>query len=281
MSLRIKTIDFKSDNAGIQFVESLHHAGFAILYNHPLDFNLINSVYDEWEIFFNSDAKHSYTFNPDTQDGYFPYRCESAKGSSAKDLKEFFHLYEWGKYPENVSRKTLLLYYEIMTIGRDLLEWIDSHSPEKVKSKFSMPLSEMIANSRMNLMRIIHYPPLETDITDGAIRAGAHGDINLITVLPASSQAGLQLLKETGDWMDIKCDPGWLVINSGDMLNKCSDGYYPSTIHRVINPKGDDARLPRYTMPVFIHPRDEVILSDKYTARSFLDERLKEIGLKS
>ena len=81
--------------------------------------------------------------------------------------------------------------------------------------------------------------------------------------------------------MDIKCDPGWLVINSGDMLNECSGGYYPSTIHRVINPKGDAIKLPRYTMPVFIHPRDEVVLSKKYTARSFLDERLKEIGLKS
>ena len=281
MSPRIKTVDYKSVNAGIQFVESLHHTGFAILHNHPLDFNLITSVYNEWGNFFNSDTKHSYTFNPDTQDGYFPYRCENAKGYSTKDLKEFYHLYEWGKYPENISRKALMLYQEILTIGQNLLAWMDAHSPDKVRSKFSIPLAEMIENSRMNLMRIIHYPPLETDITDGAIRAGAHGDINLITVLPASSQAGLQLLKETGDWMDIKCDPGWLVINSGDMLNKCSDGYYPSTIHRVINPKGDDARLPRYTMPVFIHPRDEVILSDKYTARSFLDERLKEIGLKS
>jgi len=281
LSPRIKTVDYKSVNAGIQFVESLHHTGFAILHNHPLDFNLITSVYNEWGNFFNSDTKHSYTFNPDTQDGYFPYRCENAKGYSTKDLKEFYHLYEWGKYPENISRKALMLYQEILTIGQNLLAWMDAHSPDKVRSKFSIPLAEMIENSRMNLMRIIHYPPLETDITDGAIRAGAHGDINLITVLPASSQAGLQLLKETGDWMDIKCDPGWLVINSGDMLNKCSDGYYPSTIHRVINPKGDDARLPRYTMPVFIHPRDEVILSDKYTARSFLDERLKEIGLKS
>ena len=144
-----------------------------------------------------------------------------------------------------------------------------------------MPLSEMISNSPMNLMRIIHYPPLESDIADGAIRAAAHGDMNLLSVFPASSQIGLQLLKECGDWMDINCDPRWLVINSGDMLNECSRGYFPSTIHRVINPKGKSAKLPRYTMPVFIHPRDEVVLSNKYTARSFVDERLKEIGLKS
>ena len=281
MSPRIKTVDYKSVNAGIQFVESLHHTGFAILHNHPLDFNLITSVYNEWGIFFNSDTKHSYTFNPDTQDGYFPYRCENAKGYSTKDLKEFYHLYEWGKYPENISRKALLLYHEIITIGRDLLEWVDVHSPKKVKSKFSIPLSEMIANSRMNLMRIIHYPPLEIDITDGAIRAGAHGDINLITVLSADSESGLQIQTQSGKWMDVKSNPEWLIINTGDMLNECSGGYYPSTIHRVINPKGESAKLPRYTMPVFIHPRDEVVLSKKYTARSFLDERLKEIGLKS
>ena len=108
-----------------------------------------------------------------------------------------------------------------------------------------------------------------------------HGDINLITVLPAGSQSGLQLQMQSGKWMDVQCEPEWIVINSGDMLNECSAGYYPSTIHRVINPKGDATRLPRYSMPVFIHPRDEVKLSDKYTARRFLDERLMEIGLKS
>ena len=277
----IKTIDYKSKNAGSQFVDSLHHTGFALLYNHPVDFNLITSVYDEWGDFFNSDVKHSYTFNQDTQEGFFPYRCENAKGYTAKDLKEFYHLYEWGRYPENISKDSIFLYDELLGIGQELLEWIDTYSPEKVKSKFSMPLADMIENSRMNLMRIIHYPPLVSDITDGEIRAAAHGDINLITVLPDGSQAGLQVQTQAGEWMDVKCDPKRLIINSGDMLNECSGGYYPSTIHRVINPKGKYAKFPRYTMPVFLHPRDEVILSNKYTARSFLDERLTEIGLKS
>ena len=281
MSPGIKTIDYKSVNADIKFVESLHLTGFAILHNHPLDFNLITSVYNEWGNFFNSDTKHSYTFNPDTQDGYFPYRCENAKGYSTKDLKEFYHLYEWGKYPENISRKALVLYHDLMEIGRDILDLIETHSPQKIRSNFSMPLSEMIVNSSMNLMRIIHYPPLDSDLKDGAFRASAHGDINLITILPASYQSGLQIQMKNGEWMDVRCEPDWLVINTGDMLNECSGGYYPSTIHRVINPKGDAARMSRYTVPIFIHPRDEVVLSDKYTARSFLDERLMEIGLKS
>ena len=281
MSSNIQTVDFKSENAGGQFVESLHNTGFAIIHNHPLDFNLITSVYDEWGTFFNSDTKHSYTYNPDTQDGYFPYRSENAKGYMAKDLKEFYHIYQWGKYPENISRKALLLYHEIMAMGQNLLELLDVNSPLEVNTKFSMPLSEMIENSRMNLMRIIHYPPLNSNIKDGEIRASAHGDINLITILPASFQSGLQVQTKTGEWIDVGCVPEYLIINSGDMLHECSGGYYPSTIHRVINPKGESAKLPRYTMPVFIHPRDEVILSNKYTAKSFLDERLKEIGLKS
>ena len=277
----IKTIDYKSENAGSQFVDSLHNTGFAIIHNHPVDYNLITSVYDEWGVFFNSDIKHSYTFNPDTQDGYFPFRCENAKGYREKDLKEFYHFYEWGIFPENISKNAILLYDLILEIGQELLEWIDTYSPEEVKTKFSIPLADMIENSSMNLMRIIHYPPLISEIKDGEIRAAAHGDINLITVLPAGSQAGLQVQTQSGKWVDVKCDPERLIINSGDMLNECSEGYYPSTIHRVINPKGESAQLSRYTMPIFLHPRDEVILSSKYTAKSFLDERLIEIGLKS
>ena len=92
MSPIMKTIDFKSENAGRHFVDSLHHIGFAILYNHPVDYQFIMSVYDEWRVFFSSDAKNAYIFNPETQDGYFPYRCENAKGYSTKDLKEFYHL---------------------------------------------------------------------------------------------------------------------------------------------------------------------------------------------
>ena len=277
----IKTIDYKSKNAGSQFVDSLHNTGFAILQNHPVDYNLITSVYDEWRVFFNSEIKHSYTFNPDTQDGYFPLRCENAKGYTEKDLKEFYHLYEWGRFPENISKNSILLYDVILEIGQELLEWIDTYSPEEVKTNFSIPLADMIENSHMNLMRIIHYPPLISDIKDGEVRAAAHGDINLITVLPAGSQTGLQVQTQSGEWVDVKCDPERLIINSGDMLNECSGGHYPSTIHRVINPKGKSAQLSRYTIPVFLHPRDEVILSDKYTAKSFLDERLIEIGLKS
>jgi len=280
MSDKIQTIDFRAPNAGNQLSESLHHTGFAILHNHPIDYNLINDVYKDWESFFSSKEKHSYTFNSKTQDGYFPYRSENAKGYSTKDLKEFYHLYELGKYPNNISGKTKQLYCELLDIGQILLTWINANTPKMSLINSSVSLPEMIENSRMNLMRIIHYPPIKSDVTDGAIRAAAHGDINLITVLPAASQSGLQVQAKEDEWLDVECNPGWLVINTGDMLQECSNGYYPSTIHRVVNPKAKYAHLSRYSIPLFIHPRDEVILSKRYSAKKYLDERLKDIGLK-
>ena len=280
MSDKIQTIDFRAPNAGNQFAESLHHTGFAILHNHPIDYNLINNVYKDWETFFSSEEKYSFTFNPKTQDGYFPYRSENAKGYSAKDLKEFYNFYEWGKYPNNIIGKTKRLYYELLSIGRILLTWINENTPKLKAINSSVSLPEMIENSPMNLMRIIHYPPLNVDVTDGAIRAAAHSDINLITVLPAASQPGLQVQTKEDEWLDVECGPGWLVINTGDMLQECSDGYYPSTIHRVVNLKAKYAHLSRYSIPLFIHPRDEVILSKRYSAKKYLDERLKDIGLK-
>jgi len=124
-------------------------------------------------------------------------------------------------------------------------------------------------------------PPLDPNIIDGAVRAAAHEDINLITILVTGSQSGLQVQNTEKKWVDVACNAGWLIINTGDMLSECSKDYFPSTTHRVINPRGDAGKFSRYTMPLFIHPRDEVILSNKYTARGFLDERLKEIGLKT
>ena len=140
-------------------------------------------------------------------------------------------------------------------------------------------LKDMIKESHNNLLRILHYPPIKDDEDKNALRAAPHGDINLITILLAGSEPGLQVMNMDKKWIDVDSNNGWLVINSGDMLNKCSDNYYPSTIHRVINPK-NRKNVSRYSMPLFLHARDEVVLSDKYTAKSYLDKRLNELGLK-
>ena len=279
-NFQVKTIDFNSQKAPEDFVLSLKHTGFAVIRNHPISKDLINSVYLEWSSFFNSKIKFDYKFDIIKQDGYFPMLSENAKGYNVKDLKEFYHIYlPWGRVPKEISKDTITLRNQLVEIATELLHWIDDESPDDIKKYFSMPLKNMIKESQNNLLRVLHYPPLDGKEDSDAVRAAAHGDINLITVLISGSEPGLQILNKDGNWVDVDSNKGWLVINAGDMLNKCSNNYYPSTIHRVINPK-KSKNISRYSMPLFLHPRDEVILNDKYTAKSYLDKRLQELGLK-
>ena len=275
----ILTIDYQSKKLGVDLTKSLKNTGFAVLKNHPISKTLISSIYDEWKSFFNSNAKHNYLFHKIKQDGYFPYLSENAKGSIVKDLKEFYHIYDWGRYPSEISDKTNQLIVEFKIMAKNILFEINLHSPLDIQNKFSIPLDTMIQKSAQNLLRVIHYPPLLNNNHPNSIRAGAHEDINLITLLVAGSQPGLQVLKKDNTWMNVSTSKDYIVVNVGDMLQECSNGYYPSTTHRVLNPK-DNVEVPRYSMPFFVHARDEVILSDQYTAKSYLEERLKEIGLK-
>jgi isopenicillin N synthase-like dioxygenase len=151
-----------------------------------------------------------------------------------------------------------------------------------------MPLHKMVEHSEQNLLRILHYPPLglgsdaQRITADGAVRAAAHEDINLITLLPAATYPGLQVKTKDGEWIwaDMNVPKDAIIVNAGDMLQEASGGYFKSTTHRVVNPTGLGATVSRYSMPMFIHPRPDVRLSDKYTAGEYLDERLKELGLK-
>ena len=275
----ILTIDYQSSKLGSKLTQSLKNTGFAVLKNHPIDKVLISSIYDDWKSFFNSDSKNKYLFHKVKQDGYFPFMSENAKGSKIKDLKEFYHIYDWGRYPTEISDKTSILIKEFKNMAKHLLSEINLNSPLDVQSKFSIPLDTMIDKSAQNLLRVIHYPPLNNNENLESIRAGAHEDINLITLLVAGSQPGLQVLKKDNTWMDVSTSKDYIVINVGDMLQECSGGYYPSTTHRVINPL-QNKDISRYSMPFFVHARDDVILSKKYTAKSYLEERLREIGLK-
>ena len=281
MSSKIKTVDFNSKNSPEKFVSSLVNTGFAIIKNHPIDFNLIDNVYKEWADFFESKNKYNYLFDLEKQDGYFPMKSENAKGYSFKDIKEFYHIYlPWGRIPDGLSRNTLKIRKELKNIGTQLLSWIDDFTPPEIKNNFSMPLQKMTDRSETNLLRIIHYPPLRDDDDKNALRAAAHEDINLITILLSGSKPGLQVKDTDDSWIDVKSDYGSLIINIGDMLEECSKGYYPSTTHRVLNPIDDKNNQSRFSMPFFLHPRDEVVLSNKHTAKSYLDERLKELGLR-
>jgi isopenicillin N synthase-like dioxygenase len=278
----ITPVDFTSPTAAKDFTESLHNTGFGVLTNHPLSQTLVNTVYAEWYAFFQSEAKKLYAFDPEKFDGYFsPKVSETAKGNTKRDLKEFYHIYPWGRYPAEVSGAARQYYDEGAELAATLLQWVEQYTPADVQAKYSMPLSKMIERSEQTLLRVLHYPPLQGDEEPGAVRAAAHGDINLLTILPAATAAGLQVVGTDGGWHDVPCDFGMLIVNIGDMLEEASGGYYPSTTHRVLNPSGDEAKKSRVSLPLFLHPRPEVVLSTRHTAGSYLAERLKELNLQS
>jgi isopenicillin N synthase-like dioxygenase len=146
-----------------------------------------------------------------------------------------------------------------------------------VKATLPMPLSKMMDGSTRTLLRILHYPPLTGDEDPGAVRAAAHEDINLITVLPGSPEPGLQVKDLDGNWHDVAADPGTLAINAGDMLQLATKGFYPSTTHRVVNPTGDGRFRSRMSTPIFLHPADDTPLSPEKTAFQYLQERIREL----
>lgn len=278
--MTIQAVDYKSPNAAQEFVQSLRDTGFGVLKNHPIQQLLVNQIYQDWQTFFNSSDKRAYLYNVGTQDGYFPPEIsETAKGHSAKDLKEYFHYYPWGQCPSSL-RPTLQQYYEEANqLAEQLLGWIEHYTPPNIAQHYAEPLGQMIEHSDQTLLRVLHYPPLNGDEELGAIRAGAHEDINLITILPAANEPGLQVKLKDGTWQDVPCDFGNLIVNIGDMLQEASAGYFPSTSHRVINPDGIDKRKSRISLPLFLHPRPEVVLSQRHTAGSYLHERLVELGV--
>ncbi len=279
--MEVKVIDFIAPPAASDFANGLKEIGFAVIKNHPINQQLIDQVYEQWYEFFRSADKENYTFDSKTHDGFISTELsETAKGYDAKDLKEFYHYYPWGRCPESLRAMTQQMYGELNQMAETLLQWVQQEAPQEVTQQLSMPLDEMIKNSDHTLLRLIHYPPLTGDEPAGALRAASHEDINLLTLLPAATAKGLQVQDANGNWLDVPCDPGWIIVNVGDMLQECTGHYYPSTPHRVINPTGQAALESRLSMPLFLHPRADVRLSQRHTAESYRQERFAELGLK-
>ncbi|MHB1948690.1 MAG: 2OG-Fe(II) oxygenase family protein [Gammaproteobacteria bacterium] len=277
--MHVLNVNYTSKEAPQLFCQSLKETGFAVLNHHPLSTQLIEDVYKQWRDFFYSEEKHNYLYRKEEQDGYFPFRSETAKGKKISDLKEFYHLYPWGRVPNDLKENSLALYSQLQQLAAQLLQWIEDFLPQEVSQQLSMPLRKMIEESPKTLLRILHYPPLQGDFEKGAERAAPHEDINLITLLPAATTPGLEVLDTHGHWHAVSCDPGNIVVNVGDMLQMCTRYYYKSTTHRVINPKDETASDSRFSMPLFLHPRAEVRLSPTHTAIEYLHERLRELGV--
>ncbi len=263
-------------DAAEKFSKSLRETGFAVIKDHDIGMDEIEAMYGAWKGYFADDGKQNDETPTGDPSGYFGYKSENAKGAAQKDLKEFYHVYQNREIPASVEAATRNFNTRMVEMGSTLLGWLDQATPSDVTDKLNEPFQKMVDGSDQNLLRVLHYPPLPEDVEQGEVRAAAHGDINLITLLVTGSEPGLQAQDVNGNWHDIPCGTGCINVNAGDMLEQASRGYYPSTVHRVINPPVKENKS-RYSLPLFMHPRPEVVL-DHQTAGEFLEERLKEIG---
>ena len=236
--------------------------------------------------------------------GYTPFGVETAKGSKHFDLKEFWHIgreiaddspYR-GVMPPNLWPSEVPGFREH---GYWLYETLDALG-SKVLSALALHIGlpqDWFADKTdfgNSILRPIHYPPITADDIPN-VRAGAHGDINLITLLVGASAAGLEVQSHEGEWVPFTSDADTIVVNIGDMLQRLTNHVYPSTIHRVVNPPGELARQPRYSVPFFLHPNPDFLIDvlpscitadnpsrypEPITAQGYLEERLREIKLK-
>lgn len=312
MSIVIHPIDYQlwhQDRAAFcaELGASFQETGFAVINNHQICARAIAQSQKLIEDFFALplSVKTQYQ-RPEIghQRGYAPLGCENAKGRHQGDLKEFWHI---GRPPsqaalsddeilptpsmqdiEGFDSATQNLFTECDQFGAQILkalalyldldgDWFDS-----------------VIDKGNSLLRLLHYPAQDQPPPSGVVRSGAHEDINLITLLLGAQEAGLQVKHQQYGWLDVTVPDGAIVLNCGDMLQRLTGGILPSTTHRVANPKAERARFSRYSMPFFLHPKNNFVIKTlpscvarggidypPISAGDYLTERLIEIGLLS
>lgn len=303
--------DFLSDSPRRKqkFVNEIGKAfeeiGFVSLKNHFLSEELSEELYKEVKAFFALpyEVKRKYEIEGlGGQRGYVSFGKEHAKGKKEGDLKEFWHFGQEPsadanlieKYPENIKVEELKDFYHTGMEAYRMLEKTGIYVLRALALHIGLDehYFDHWASNGNSILRPIHYPPI-TEEPKGAERAGAHGDINLITLLMGASSGGLQVLRKDGIWIDAIPKADELVINVGDMLERLTNNKLRSTIHKVINPPREEWDKSRYSIPFFMHPRSEMPLNcleecmdedhpkqyEDITAGKFLHQRLVEIGL--
>lgn len=280
--------------------------GFAAVKNHGIPEELIDELYKYVKEFFGLPLalKKAYE-KPELagQRGYTSFGKEHAKGSEAPDLKEFYQFGQTvedddpiaAEYPANISVDEIpqfiptlyRAYRHFEKSGRSLLKAISLYLG--LDENYFEPY---VVNGN-SILRAIHYPPITTEPIS-AIRAEQHEDINLITLLVGASAEGLQILTKQGEWVPVTALPGQIVVNVGDMLQRLTNNRLRSTTHRVVNPPRAHWGTSRFSIPFFLHPKSDMSLAclehcidydhpkayEDATAGEYLDERLREIGLK-
>jgi isopenicillin N synthase-like dioxygenase len=285
---------------------AFHRIGFVGVINHGIPKTLIEDYYKASKEFFALpvDIKRQYeVVGLAGQRGYTSFGKEHAKQSEVADLKEFFQLGQEVEdeddikddYPDNVIVKEVP---EFSEKGRELYQAFEKAGAELLRAiAIYLDLGEGYFDDKIHngnsILRSIHYPPITRE-PDSAIRAEQHEDINLITLLVGASAGGLELLTMDNEWVPVVPEEDEIVINVGDMLQRLTNNYLKSTTHRVVNPPKEMWHLPRLSIPFFLHPRASMDLTcldkcvteeqplayEPITAGQYLNERLREIGLK-
>jgi isopenicillin N synthase-like dioxygenase len=292
-----------------KFVDEIGKAyeeiGFVALKGHFLDDKLVDNLYNEVKQFFSLpvETKRKYEIEGiGGQRGYISFGKESAKGKKEGDLKEFWHFGQYvennpkleAEYPKNVAVEELP---EFNKVGKETYRMLEKTAKFVLRAlALHLGLEETYFDNYIHngnsILRPIHYPPILEE-PKNAVRAAAHGDINLITLLMGAQGRGLQVQNNQGEWLDAIAEPDELMINVGDMLSRHTNNKLKSTIHRVINPPRELWGTSRYSIPFFMHPISDMKLDvlescideenpkqfDDITAGEFLNERLIELGL--
>ncbi len=289
-----------------QLGKAFHEVGFVAVKGHGVPKELIDGFYEASKAFFALPEKKKKKYElagMAGQRGYTSFGKEHAKQSKVADLKEFFQIGQFvskshplkSEYPDNPKVKETP---EFSKLGKDLykaFEEAGGHLLTAIAMHLKLPKNYFKNHIKQgnSILRSIYYPPI-THEPASAIRAEQHEDINLITLLVGASAGGLQLLDSKGRWKNIQPENDEIVINVGDMLQRLTNNYLKSTTHRVVNPPREDWHLPRLSIPFFLHPKSSMDLTclpktvtekrplayAPITAGEYLDERLREIGLK-
>jgi isopenicillin N synthase-like dioxygenase len=296
-----------TNNDKVRFTNDLFRGlkdyGFIVLIDHPVDYKLTTKAYDLVHEFFQlpeATKKKYICAQGGGQRGYTAFGVEHAKNSKFPDLKEFWHvgrdtlvdLPRFGKYfPENLWPTEIPEFKDTMLKLYNGLDTTSNIILDSLGMALDVPetyFRNMLQDGN-SIIRAIHYPPLSPDAPKNSVRAAAHEDINLITVMVGATSSGLELLDRDGQWLPIQTNDKQIVVDSGDMLSRITNDVIPATTHRVVNP--DDATTNRYSMPFFTHPNPDTMLTcipscrgtgEKYesiNSNDWLMKRIKEIGL--
>ena len=287
--------------------DAYQQCGFVGITGHGIQQQVIDEAFAQSRAFFalpEASKKRYFLDNGGTR-GYTPFGTEIAKGAEFVDLKEFWHVGRelppalqanppfaqlrpniWPAEVPQFAKAMLALYSELERVGQQVLAALALYLG--LASDYFVPKTQY-GNS---ILRPLHYPPLPAD-SSCSVRAAAHEDINLITLLVGSKESGLEVLNKQGEWLAFNTVPNTLIVNIGDMLQRLSNYRLVSTTHRVVNPSGDAAKQSRYSIPFFMHPNPDMSLAAlpscvdaqhpvrdaPISADQFLQQRLREIGL--